>query len=88
MDDGGLGSNGTLNLHTDSYTLIEVYLLIEVLKNNFNINSRISLKRPGQWIIVIPKSEVAKVAKLTMDHMHPFMYYKIGKSFFLLFISP
>lgn len=21
MDDGGLGSNGTLNLHTDSYTL-------------------------------------------------------------------
>ena len=48
MDDGGLGSNGTLNLHTDSYTLIEVYLLIEVLKNNFNINSRISLKRPGQ----------------------------------------
>ena len=39
MDDGGLGSNGTLNLHTDSYTLSEVNLLIEVLKRNFDINS-------------------------------------------------
>ena len=41
MDDGGLGSNGTLNLHTDSYTLIEVYFLIEVLKNNFKIKIHI-----------------------------------------------
>lgn len=39
MDDGGVGSNGTLNLHTDSYTLSEVNLLIEVLKRNFDINS-------------------------------------------------
>jgi len=53
MDDGGLGSNGTLNLHTDSFTLSEVNLLIEVLKRNFNIDSRKSLKRPGQWIIVL-----------------------------------
>ena len=40
MDDGGLGSNGTLNLHKDSYTLAEVNLLIDVLKRNFDINSR------------------------------------------------
>ena len=79
MDDGGSGSNGALNLHTDSYTLSEVNLLIEVLKRNFDINSRAQLKRPGQWIIVIPKKEVPKVAKLTMNHMHPSMYYKIGK---------
>ena len=56
MDDGGLGSNGTLNLHTDSYTLTEVNLLIDVLKRNFDINSRISIKRPGEWIIVILRS--------------------------------
>nr|UEV87053.1 hypothetical protein [Grifola frondosa] len=79
MDDGGLGSNGTLNLHTDSYTLSEVNLLIEVLKRNFNINSRKSLKRPGQWIIVIPKKEVPKVAELTIGYMHPSMFYKVGK---------
>lgn len=40
MDDGGSGSNGALNLHTDSYTLSGVNLLIEVLKRNFDINSR------------------------------------------------
>ena len=79
MDDGGLGSNGTLNLHTDSYTLTEVNLLIDVLKRNFDINSRISIKRPGQWIIVIPKKEVPKVAELTIGQMHPSMLYKIGK---------
>ena len=79
MDDGGLRSNGTLNLHTDSYTLTEVNLLIDVLKRNFDINSRISIKRPGQWIIVIPKKEVPKVAELTIAHMHPSMLYKIGK---------
>ena len=79
MDDGGLGSNGTLNLHTDSYTLTEVNLLIEVLKHNFNINSRAQLKRPGQWIIVIPKKEVPNVAELTISHMHQSMLYKIVK---------
>ena len=78
MDDGGLGSNGTLNLHTDSYILTEVNLLIDVLKRNFDINSRISIKRPGQWIIVIPKKEVPKVAELTIAHMHPSMLYKIN----------
>ena len=78
MDDGGLGSNGTLNLHTDSYILTEVNLLIDVLKRNFDINSRISIKRPGQWIIVIPKKEVPKVAELTIAHMHPSMLYKIA----------
>lgn len=79
MDDGGLGSNGTLNLHTETYTLTEVNLLIEVLKRHFDINTRISIKRPGQWIIVIPKKEVSKVAELTIGHMHTSMYYKIGK---------
>ena len=79
MDDGGSGSNGTLNLHTESYTFNEVNLLIRVLKKNFNVDSRISLKRPGQWIIVIPKKEVFKVDRLTINYMHPSMIYKLGK---------
>lgn len=79
MDDGGLGSNGTLNIHTDSYTSEDVDLLIKVLNCNFQIDSRKSLKRPSQWIIVIPKKEVHKVAELTVGHMHPSMFYKIGR---------
>ena len=52
---------------------------MEVLKRNFNIDSRKSLKRPGQWIIVIPKKRSTKVAELTIGYMHPSMFYKIGK---------
>ena len=55
------------------FTLAEVNLLIGVLKRNFDVNSRISLKRPGQWIIVIPKKEDPKVAELTIGHMQPSM---------------
>ena len=79
MDDGGLGSNGTLILNTNSDTSSEVDLLIKVLKINFNIDSRKTLKKANQWIIVIPKKEVIKVAELTISHIHPSMYYKIGK---------
>jgi len=79
MDDGGLGPGGELILHTNSYSSDEVDLLIKVLKCNFNIQSRKSLKKVGQWIIIIPKKEVYKVAELTVDHMHSTMFYKIGK---------
>jgi hypothetical protein len=48
MDDGGLGSNGELNLHTHSFTLEEVERLIITLQNNFSISSRKSFQRPGQ----------------------------------------
>ena len=78
MDDGGLGSNGELILHTHSYTTEDIERLITVLKNNLGIYSRKALKRAGQWMIVIPKREVQKVSNLTISHMHPPMYYKLG----------
>jgi hypothetical protein len=79
MDDGGVGSGGTLNLNTDNYTENEVELLMDALTQNFNLKCRKSLKRLNQWLIVIPKSQVNKVAEITYKHMHPSMYYKIGK---------
>lgn len=79
MDDGGLGSGGTLNFSTDSYTENEIDLLIDALTKNFYLKCRKSLKRPNQWMIVIPKSEVQKVANLTLKYLHPSMYYKIGR---------
>ena len=39
MDDGGLGSNGELILHTHSYTTSEIERLIIALKDNFGIHS-------------------------------------------------
>lgn len=79
MDDGGVGSGGTLNLNTDNYNENEVKLLMDALTQNFNLKCRKSLKRSNQWIIVIPKSQVTKVAEITFKHMHPTMYYKIGR---------
>jgi LAGLIDADG DNA endonuclease family len=79
MDDGGVGSGGTLNLNTDSFTEEEMNLLLETLNEKFKLKCRKSLKRPGQWIIVIPKSQVNTVANLVIKHMHPSMFYKVGR---------
>ena len=71
MDDGGRSSNGGLNLHTDSYTSDEVDLLIKVLYTNFHIVGGKYLKREGQWIISISKSELDKMTKLVESYVHP-----------------
>jgi len=51
---------------------------MDALTQNFYLKCRKSLKRVNQWMIVIPKSQVYKVAELTLKDMHPSMYYKIG----------
>jgi LAGLIDADG DNA endonuclease family len=79
MDDGGVGSGDTLHLNTDSFTEEGVNLLLETLNENFQLKCRKSLKKRNQWIIVIPKSQVNTVAELVKKHMHPSMYYKIGR---------
>jgi hypothetical protein len=76
-DDGSKSHYGVL-LHTDSYTLDEVTLLINVLKSNFGLNCRCQLKRPGQWNIVIPNRELTKLQALVSQYMHSSMLYKIG----------
>ena len=78
MDDGGLGSNGELILHTHSYTTSEIERLIIALSDNFGIHSRITLKRAGQWMLVIPKREVHKVQTMCLRYMCPSLYYKLG----------
>jgi hypothetical protein len=79
MDDGGVGSGGTLNLNTDSFTEEEITFLLDTLNDKFKLNCRKSLKRLIQLIIVIPKSQVNKDAKLVKKYMHPSMFYKIGR---------
>ena len=79
MDDGGVGSGGTLNLNKDSFTEEEINLILETLNDKFKLNCLKSFKRLGQWIIVIPKSQVKIVAKLVIKYMHPTMYYKVGR---------
>jgi len=44
MDDGGVGSGGTLNLNTDTYTDNEIEFLMDAFTQNFNLKCRKSLK--------------------------------------------
>jgi hypothetical protein len=78
MDDGGKTTYGDLLLHTNSYTLEEVELLVSVLNNKFNLVCRLSKRRPDQWAILIPKRELHKVRALVSAYVHSSMKYKIS----------
>jgi hypothetical protein len=78
MDDGSKGSSGIL-LHTNSYTYEEVLLLINTLKNKFNIEST-PRKKYNKFIIYIYAKSVPLVVKTVKSHMHPKFYYKLGIS--------
>jgi len=75
-DDGGRTNSG-LVLHTNSYTLEEVILLVNVLKLKFNLDCRYQQKLPGQWIIIIPNRDLPKLHSLVSEYIHPSMLYKI-----------
>jgi hypothetical protein len=77
MDDGGKNTHGDLILHTNSYTLEEVELLISVLNNKFNISSKIYKRSTNQWAILISKKELSKVRKLVSNYIHSSMEYKL-----------
>jgi hypothetical protein len=76
MDDGGK-SHGNLVLHTDSYTLTEIKLLVKVLISKFNLECKVIQRRPNQWAILIPKKELYKVRELVSNYVHSSMKYKI-----------
>jgi len=79
QDDGGKTTAGALLLHTNSYTLEEVQLLISVLTNKFDLACSLHSRREGQWAILIPKRELHKVRALVSAHVHSSMAYKISE---------
>ena len=78
MDDGGKTTHGDLLLHTNSYTLEEVELLVSVLNNKFNLTSKKIQRKPNQWAILISKKELDKVRTLTSAYIHSSMKYKFS----------
>lgn len=78
MDDGGKTTHGDLLLHTNSYTLEEVELLVSVLNNKFNLTSKKIQRKPNQWAILIYKKELDKVRTLTSAYIHSSMKYKLS----------
>jgi len=86
MEDGGKTTYGDLLLHTNSYTLEEVELLVlpwktcrKVLNQNFHLVCKVSQRKPNQWAILIPKRELHKVRALVSIYIHSSMEYKISE---------
>jgi ubiquinol-cytochrome c reductase cytochrome b subunit len=76
MDDGGRAGAGFL-IHTNSFTLYEVNLLINTLLNNFELKAH-PRKKYSKWLIYIPASEMNCLRILVDTYIHSSMKYKLG----------
>ena len=81
MDDGYY-TNGYVFLCTDSYSLLEIELLIFTLKQNFNLDSKIQKRISSSgnlcWRIRISISEIEKLRYLVYPYFIPSMLYKLN----------
>jgi hypothetical protein len=81
MDDGTFNKRDKiLTLCTDSFTELEIELLLTTLRDKFNLKCRKERKeRKGKsFRIVIIKSSMDTVRDMVSIHFHPSMLYKIG----------
>jgi hypothetical protein len=79
MDDGGHIKDRGLKLSANSFTLVEVKFLTQLLENKFGLST--SIHKTGgieQYNIYIPKSSMNKLIEIVKPHIHPTMFYKMG----------
>lgn len=77
-DDGSWNKPGKYTvLCTDSFTLEEVELLIEVLNNKFNLKCY-KCRQGTSYRIIIPSYSIPVLRNLLAAHMAPMMRHKIG----------
>jgi hypothetical protein len=77
MDDGGK-SRSNYYLNTDSFSLVEIQLLIKVLKDKFELNCTYHIKRKGQYRIYILIDSMSKFRQIVAPYFHPSMLYKLS----------
>jgi ubiquinol-cytochrome c reductase cytochrome b subunit len=80
MDDGGVGANGILTLHTNCFPEADVNLLRSVLLSKYNLSSSIYTKVSDagriSYIISLPSSSVNLLKPIVTPFMHSSMMYK------------
>lgn len=77
MDDGGRCGQG-LKLSTQGFPREDVELLIEVLKNKWDLQGNLNKSgKINQWIIYIPKSQIPKLQQLVSPFIVNSMKYKL-----------
>ena len=77
MDDGTY-YQGILKLCTDSFTLIQVQFLCDMLFRKYGIVSHPQHRANGSYRLYIANREMAKVRALVEPYIIPSMLYKIG----------
>lgn len=78
MGDGAIRNKGLI-LCTDSFTLRDVVLLMNVLKIKYDINISIHIDYKRPRIYILPDS-MPKLRKLVNLYILPSMQYKLNKS--------
>jgi hypothetical protein len=80
-DDGQLVKRGGITLCTDSYTLPEVELLIQILENKYKLKCTIHIKKgiSGNEYhrIYIGRKSLYEIKPLLISHMHKYFLYKL-----------
>lgn len=78
----GYCSHNAVHLCTDSFTEVEVELLIKVLYANFGLLATKSIRKRESrvicWRIRMPTSETFKLQNIVAPYMIPEMLYKIN----------
>lgn len=78
IDDGAAVSSG-MKLCTNSFTLLEVQFLCNVLHDKYGLIATVNGRgRPNQYNVYISKYSMPLLASIVREHMHPSMYYKLN----------
>ena len=78
MDDGARRTDcKALRLHTSAYFYQENTLLVDALRKNFDIRSKIHRVKEGSYTLYIPSNEAKKLCQLIEPHIIPSMRYKL-----------
>jgi hypothetical protein len=78
MGDGYASRHGLI-LCTDSYSLIDVVRLINVLIVKYNLECTLRHHTATQPRIYIRQRSMPLLRNIVVPHMHPSMLYKLGK---------
>ena len=71
QDDGGWAKPG-VRIATNSFSLAENELLVNILKRKFNLDCTIqTLKASGNYSIYIKSSPIPTLREIVLPHMHP-----------------
>lgn len=78
IDDGGMyGSHSrSIQLHTQSFTLEEVQIMVDGLNKKFNLSCRIGLNK-GKPVIILPARSYDIFTELVNPYMHSSMMRKL-----------